>query len=137
MSFLLGLFLVCTCVLMHYETLRLLNDRMSQLKVIPTRAKVLVAMVGALCSHLLQIAVFALAYWLLRDKLGIGGFGGAFEDSFSTFLYFSSETYTTLGFGDIYPTGSLRLICGVESLVGLLMVSWTASFTYLEMRRYW
>ena len=137
MSFLLGLFLVCTCVLMHYETLRLLNDRMSRVKIISTRAKVLASMVGALCSHLLQIAVFALAYWLLRNKLGIGGFGGAFEDSFSTFLYFSSETYTTLGFGDIYPTGSLRLICGVESLVGLLMVSWTASFTYLEMRRYW
>ena len=29
------------------------------------------------------------------------------------------------------------MICGIESLVGLLMVSWTASFTYLEMRRYW
>lgn len=137
MSFLLGLFLVCTCVLIHYETLRQLNDRMSRIKIISTRAKVLAAMVGALCSHLLQIAVFALAYWLLRDKLGIGGFGGAFEDSFATFLYFSGETYTTLGFGDIYPTGSLRLICGIESLVGLLMVSWTASFTYLEMRRYW
>ena len=51
------------------------------------------------------------------------------------FMYFSSETCTTLGFGDIYPTGSLRLICGFESLAGLLMVSWTASFTYLEMRR--
>jgi hypothetical protein len=54
-----------------------------------------------------------------------------------SFLYFSSETYTTLGFGDIYPTGALRMICGIESLIGLLMVSWTASFTYLEMRRYW
>lgn len=29
------------------------------------------------------------------------------------------------------------MICGIESLVGLLMVSWTAAFTYLEMRRYW
>jgi hypothetical protein len=25
----------------------------------------------------------------------------------------------------------------LAALVGLLMVSWTASFTYLEMRRYW
>jgi len=137
MPFLLGLFLVCSCVLIHYETLRQLNDHMSRVKIISTRAKVLAAMVGALCSHLVQIAVFALAYWMLRDKLGIGGFDGKLEDTFSTFLYFSSETYTTLGFGDIYPTGSLRLICGIESLVGLLMVSWTASFTYLEMRRYW
>jgi len=137
MSFLLGLFLVSACVLLHYETLRLLNDGMSQVRIISARAKVLVVLIGALCSHLLQIAVFAVAYYLLRDKLGLGGFGGTFEDSLSSFLYFSSETYTTLGFGDIYPTGSLRLICGIESLVGLLMVSWTASFTYLEMRRYW
>lgn len=137
MSFLLGLFLVSACVLMHYETLRLLNDRVSKVKFVSTRAKVLVALVGALCSHLLQIAVFALAYYLLKDKFGMGGFGGTFEDSLSSFLYFSSETYTTLGFGDIYPVGSLRMICGIESLIGLLMVSWTASFTYLEMRRYW
>ena len=33
--------------------------------------------------------------------------------------------------------GALRMICGIESLIGLLMVSWTASFTYLVMRRYW
>lgn len=53
------------------------------------------------------------------------------------FLYFSGETYTTLGLGDIYPTGSLRLVTGIEALTGLLMRSWTGSFTYLEMRRYW
>ena len=137
MSFLLALFLVAACVLIHYETLRLLNDRVPKVGIVSTRAKVLVALVGAMCSHLVQIAVFAIAYWLLRDSLGMGGFGGTFEDSLASFLYFSSETYTTLGFGDIYPTGSLRMICGIESLVGLLMISWTASFTYLEMRRYW
>jgi len=129
--------LVSASVMMHYETLRLLNDRLSNTEVFSTRAKVLAAMVGALLSHLLQIALFGLAYYLMRDKFGMGGFGGTFEDSLASFLYFSSETYTTLGFGDIYPTGALRMICGIESLVGLLMVSWTASFTYLEMRRYW
>lgn len=136
-AFLLCLTLIAVCVLSHYETLRLLNDRLARTDIISARAKVLVALVGALASHVLQIGAFALAYYLLRDKFGMGGFGGTFQDTLMTFLYFSSETYTTLGFGDIYPTGQLRLICGIESLVGLLMVSWTASFTYLEMRRYW
>jgi hypothetical protein len=136
-SLLLCLFLVATSVILHYETLRLLNDHLGKIAIVSTRARVLAAMVGALVSHLLQIAVFAIAYWLLRDKFGLGGFGGTFEDSLASFMYFSSETYTTLGFGDIYPTGSLRMVCGIESLIGLLMVSWTASFTYLEMRRYW
>jgi Ion channel len=136
-SILLCLFLVGVSVMTHYETLRLLNDRLNNTDLFSARAKVLAAMVGAMVSHLVQIGVFAVAFWLLRDKFGLGGFGGTFEDSLTSFLYFSSETYTTLGFGDIYPTGSLRLICGFESLIGLLMVSWTASFTYLEMRRYW
>lgn len=136
-SFFLCFALVSVSVMLHYETLRLLNDRLRKTERIAERAKVLAALIGALVSHLLQIGVFGLAYYLLRDHLELGGFGGTFEDSLSSFLYFSSETYTTLGFGDIYPTGSLRMICGIESLVGLLMVSWTASFTYLEMRRYW
>jgi len=137
MLLILCLFLIAACVLLHYETLRVLNDRVPRVKLVSTRAKVLVALVGALFSHLAQIAIFAVAYWLLKDNFGMGGFGGTFQDTLASFLYFSSETYTTLGFGDIYPTGQLRMICGLESLVGLLMVSWTASFTYLEMRRYW
>jgi Ion channel len=136
-ALLLCLALTAVCVLLHYETLRLLNDRLARITIISMRAKVLAALVGALTSHVLQIGAFALAYYLLRDKFGLGGFGGAFQDTLMNFLYFSSETYTTLGFGDIYPTGQLRLICGTESLIGLLMVSWSASFTYLEMRRYW
>lgn len=136
-SLLLCLFLVSASVMTHYETLRLLNERLRVTRLISTRAKVLAALVGAMASHLAQIAVFAIAFWLLRDKFGMGGFGGTFRDSLTSFLYFSSETYTTLGFGDIYPTGALRMVCGIESLVGLLMVSWTASFTYLEMRRFW
>jgi hypothetical protein len=129
--------LVSICFLIHYETLRLLNDNLNSIEAISSRFKVLAALVGGMASHLVQIGVFGLAYYFLRDKLGLGGFGGTFQDSLASFLYFSSETYTTLGFGDIYPRGALRLVCGIESLVGLLMLSWTASFTYLEMRRYW
>jgi hypothetical protein len=129
--------LIGVSVMLHYETLRLLNDRLLRTTSISTHAKVLAALVGALTSHLVQILLFGLTYFFLRDKFGMGSFAGEFEDSLTSFVYFSRETYTTLGFGNIYPTGPLRLMCGVESLIGLLMVSWTASFTYLEMRRYW
>ncbi|MEO8163799.1 MAG: ion channel [Betaproteobacteria bacterium] len=136
-TFAFGLLLFCCSVMIHYETLRLLNDHLGKSEFIVPRAKVLVALIGAMVSHTLQIILFGVAYYVLRDKLGLGGFAGRFEDSLATFIYFSSETYTTLGFGDIYPTGGLRMICGFESLMGLLMMSWTASFTYLEMKRYW
>ena len=43
----------------------------------------------------------------------------------------------TLGFGDIYPVGDLRLIASVEALNGLLMLGWSASFIYLAMEKFW
>ena len=133
----LSLLLVSTCALAHYEMLKWLNDHLARTRVVESRAKVLVALGGAMASHLLQIALFAAAYFLLRDKFGLGAFGGKFQDTFASFLYFSGETYTTLGLGDIYPVGQLRLVSGIEAVTGLLMISWTGSFTYLEMRRYW
>jgi voltage-gated potassium channel Kch len=98
---------------------------------------VLFAILGALGSHLVQIFVFALAFFILHHTLKLGLIGGRFDDSFATYLYFSAETYTSLGFGDIFPAGDIRILAGVEALTGLLMISWSASFSYLEMRRYW
>ncbi len=42
-----------------------------------------------------------------------------------------------MGFGDIVPTGPLRFVCGVEALNGLLLIGWSASFTYVFMEHFW
>ena len=47
------------------------------------------------------------------------------------------ETYTSLGLGDIHPTGPMRLLVGLEALAGLMLIGWSSSFTYLSMRRFW
>jgi len=133
----LSLVLIVLSAVTHYEILGMLNGSLSRLSIVPRRARVLLAILGAMGSHLIQITIFAVAYFLLRDRFGLGLFGGQFQDVFATFLYFSTETYTTLGLGDIYPTGELRMVTGIEALTGLLMISWTASFSYLEMNKYW
>ena len=51
--------------------------------------------------------------------------------------YFSFTVFTTLGFGDIRPTGPVRFLAGLESLTGLLLIAWTASFLYYEIKRFW
>ncbi|MEM9882591.1 MAG: potassium channel family protein, partial [Planctomycetota bacterium] len=56
-----------------------------------------------------------------------GGFGDA--------VYFSAAVYTTVGFGDITPVGHLRLLVGIEALTGLMLVAWSASFTFLVSSR--
>lgn len=122
---------------LHYEVLSRLNARLPHSRWIPRRAKVLGAVFGAMFSHGMQVALFAAAYFLMHDRMGLGTFGGQFRDHFTNFWHFSIETYTSLGMGDIYPLGPLRMLAGIEALTGLLMISWTASFTYLEMNRYW
>ncbi len=133
----MSLSLLVICTLVHYEILNGLRTAVQNISIGPRRAKVLLVILGAMGSHIFQIIIFASAYYLLRDKMGLGLFGGDFENTFASFLYFSTETYTSLGLGDIYPVGAIRMLAGIEALTGLVMISWTASFTYLQMARYW
>ncbi|MGE5537664.1 MAG: ion channel [Gemmatimonas sp.] len=126
--------LVMACVLIHYEILRLTSDFMPRLSV-PPRPRMLVVIGAAFLAHTIEVWVFAVAYYGLQDHLGFGSVEGA--SGIVDLVYFSAETYTSLGFGDVYPLGGLRLVAGVEALLGLLMIGWSGSFTYLEMQRYW
>jgi len=51
--------------------------------------------------------------------------------------YYSAVTFTSLGFGDLTPTGHLRLLAAVEVLTGVVLIAWTASFLFLVMQRSW
>ncbi|MFT4711984.1 MAG: hypothetical protein ACJAVI_003833 [Candidatus Azotimanducaceae bacterium] len=68
---------------------------------------------------------------------GWGYFEGNFTGKLFDCVYFSLTTFTTLGFGDITPQGSIRYLTGIEPLTGLVLITWTASFLYFEMRQYW
>lgn len=69
--------------------------------------------------------------------MGTGTLGDAGRFSLSQCLYFSAETYSSLGYGDVVPGGDLRLLAGVEVLNGLLLIGWSASYTYIAMERFW
>lgn len=44
--------------------------------------------------------------------------------------YFPLVNYTALGLGDIYPSGHLRFLAGIESLGGLLLLSCSVSYLF-------
>jgi hypothetical protein len=52
-------------------------------------------------------------------------------------IYYSASVYTTVGFGDIYPVGAIRTMTGTEGLTGLTMITWSASYTFVEMLDTW
>jgi hypothetical protein len=131
-----GAFLVLITTVFHYEVLRLLSFSLPMLRV-PPRARLLFVIFTAFLAHGIQILLYAVMYDVLTSVLALGGLQGSHHPSMVTFLYFSAETYTSLGFGDISPVGPMRLLTGVESLNGLLLIGWSASYTYLAMERFW
>lgn len=128
--------LVVATGFLHFEVLRELNRRLPGLAM-ADRFKLLVVIATAFVAHAVEILLYGLAIYLLVAHFGAGTLAGASGDLLSTALYFSAETYTSLGFGDVTPIGPIRLLAGVEALNGLLLIGWTASFTYLSMERFW
>lgn len=128
--------MVIATVLLHYEVLRFTSGHIEELP-IPPRTRILAVMCAAFTAHTGAVWLYAGAYWVLVVHLGMGGFSGATVGGFQDCLYFSAITYTSLGLGDIFPTSHARLLAGVESLNGLVMIGWSASYTYLAMERYW
>src|SRR5579883_870631 len=128
--------LVVATILIHYEVLRFTSDKLRHLR-IPPRQRILVVMLAVFAAHTVEVWLYALAYFLSIETFGLGGFGGQPVAGFQDSLYFSAVTYTSLGLGDYYPTRHLRLIAGVEALNGLVLIGWSASFTYLAMEAYW
>lgn len=45
-----------------------------------------------------------------------------------------TETYSALGYGDLFPLGYLRLIASVSPLNGSLLLAWSGSFLFLLIR---
>ncbi len=52
-------------------------------------------------------------------------------------MYYSAMVYTTVGFGDQVPLGAIRMLTSAEALAGFALITWSASFTFLQMQRVW
>jgi len=130
------LLLLALTTLIHYEVLGALNARLSQLP-IPGRSKVLVVLMVAFAAHVLEMLLYGFALYGLIAYAGEGNLVGPAGFSLASCMYFSAETYTSLGFGDLAPVGPIRLMAGAEALNGLLLIGWSASYLYLAMERFW
>ena len=93
-------------------------------------AAVVMAMFAA---HVIESQLFGAVLWVSAERLGLGSLGGDASGSFVDYLYLSLVSYTSLGLGDVVPTEHLRLLVGLEALLGLLMIGWSASFLFARV----
>jgi hypothetical protein len=122
--------------LIHYEALRALSVALPKLR-IASRAKLIAVIIGAFTAHVAEIVLYAMAMYGLARWLGAGTLGRTTLPGLDMLLYFSAETYTSLGYGDIVPHGPLRMLAGAEALTGLLLIGWSASYVFVAMQRFW
>jgi len=127
---------VALCVLLHYEGL-ILTSRYLAGNSGHRRRKVLVAIFSVIFLHMLEIWLFGTTFWLLQNWPSLGHIAGGGVNHIFDAVYFSAVTFTTVGYGDVAPVGSLRFLAGTEALTGFVLIAWSASFTYLEMEKFW
>ena len=135
-----ALVVTCLCVFVHYEGVHWLARRYSRrtLSRAGDRRAIFRIVLALLGLHVVEIWCFGLAYWGLIHVPDAGWIhGGNARTTLFDAIYMSATTYSTLGLGDLAPVGAIRLLSGTESLTGLLLITWSASFTYLEMARLW
>lgn len=127
---------VVACILLHYEVSLRLWRRLEQSRS-TLRRRFLKLTFGLFAAHVTEIWIFAVAMALLGEHPLAGGLSGIGAVNFLDYVYFSAITYTTLGYGDLFPTGPIRFMTGTEALIGFMLITWSASLTFLEMQRHW
>jgi voltage-gated potassium channel Kch len=80
-------------------------------------AVILFVVLGLIGIHTVEIWLYASAYLLL----------GVVPD-FETALYFSTTSFTTIGYGDVVLGERWRLLGAIEGANGLLLFGWSTAF---------
>jgi hypothetical protein len=128
--------IVIICVVLHYEALTWLTRLLKRSLGVP-RQRILLLIFAILATHVIEIWIFGGAYfWMIADPER-GRLVAAYPIRLLDCVYFSAVCFTTLGLGDIVPTGAIRFMAGTQAVAGFVLIAWSGSFTFVEMQRFW
>lgn len=94
-----------------------LPTRMRRGTALQRGATILFTVFGLVLMHTLEIWVYAMLY------VGLGEF-----HDLETALYFSTTSFSTLGFGDLVLSHQHRLVGAIEGANGFLLIGWSTAF---------
>jgi hypothetical protein len=125
-------FMVAVTTLIHFFGLLLLTRVMSRAHMRlrthegPWRqaGMILLVVFGVFALHTTQIWVYALAFQSL----------GEFQ-TFEEALYFSTVSFSTLGYGDLTLSVSWRVMGAIEAANGLILIAWSTAFLFCVTTR--
>lgn len=127
---------VIMSVLVHFEVAIRVSRKLEQWP-LTLRRRFLVLIFSLFGAHVAEIGLFALALVGLQYLPETGQLSGSEAVTLGDYLYVSATSYTTLGFGDLTPEGGMRLLLSAEGLIGFMLITWSASLTFLQMQQHW
>lgn len=132
-SIFISLFLFSATVLIHFYVLYTTSKYISKASYsIFTQLILLVSVV--IFAHSIEVILYASSYYLMNEVFFLGHLAGDFQNQKYEYIYYSIVSYTSLGLGDVWPHGSIRLVTGVEAINGLFLIGWSIMFTYPTLK---
>ncbi len=77
--------------------------------------------------HFIEIMLWASVYLQIPELKNLGNWEEA--------IYFSTITYTTVGYGDITLPPVWRIMSGFEAMSGILLFGWSAAMFYAVVQK--
>ncbi len=81
---------------------------------------------GLFMAHTIEAWIWAIFYWFVGET-----------NSLSEAVYFSTVTFTTLGFGDVVLTTTWRLTSAMQAVSGILLFGWSTAFLVNVRGYFW
>ena len=129
---LIGTFLICLTVIIQAVFLdyliRWIEKSKNRLRLMLKRhwkvPLLVVAVLGTFGAHIVQIWIWAMFYLAI-------GVVADFEEA----LYFSTSSFTTVGFGDIFLDKDWRLVSSFQAANGFILFGWSTAFIFEVMSK--
>ena len=77
----------------------------------------LTVVIGTFALLTIEVWLWAISYYLLEVVA-----------DFDTALYFSTVTFSTIGYGDVLPAHGWRLFSALEGIDGFLLIGWSTAY---------
>ncbi|WP_223475596.1 potassium channel family protein [Oricola indica] len=97
-----------------------MNWLTSKLRIDGRRSRLLAmntVVIGIFAVLTVEVWLWAVCYFAL----------GVFGD-FETALYFSTATFSTVGYGDVITSQEWRMLAALESVNGFLLIGWSTAY---------
>ncbi len=129
-----GTVLIVLCVINHALCLEVLLRRFKvsgqkwdlRLPVLGHVVIMILVVLGLFLAHTIEAWIWALFYWFAGET-----------KSLSEAVYFSTVTFTTLGFGDVTLSENWRLTSSLQAVSGILLFGWSTAFLVNVRAFFW